>query len=503
MYASFSMILEAMERELRKKAVRSRIEGEFNIESVVLYRRGLAMAPGTLVIGGWQAMSGIDYAGMSGRVALIIASCEPELEPAPGVPCALFDSTPVKTLYQAALCAMQEISGFSRAVLKSVYRGNTLDEIVQRIHDRFTNPILIYDNSMRVLAYTRNDGLDERMWRDTVKHGALTDLRDDDVREVMRYLDEADARDGPFRYVANNLSESFCSCNIMVDEKRAGMVTVVELHHAISPAEQGYMQLLCLLLSFYFQKDALIKENGGLIYDRLILELTQGLIANRETLKMRLAASRWKLGEVNRALSMVFRRPLIGESDRQSVFHKLRLMDLPAKGMLEKDRIVVILSCKREEQQGSLERIRNFCEYNALRCGVSDAYDDILKTHMFVGQARLSLELSDETMAMYETVRYQNLMEYLSRYENKNELLHPAIEALSAIDAEQQTDYINTLRAYFACQHNQARAAQVMHIHRTTMFYRLQRITQLTGISLDDTRQMLLLQLSLEIHIRM
>jgi DNA-binding PucR family transcriptional regulator len=54
-----------------------------------------------------------------------------------------------------------------------------------------------------------------------------------------------------------------------------------------------------------------------------------------------------------------------------------------------------------------------------------------------------------------------------------------------------------TVRAYLDHGGNGPAAAEVLHIHRTTLYYRLGRVRDLTGLDLDDGRTRLALHLGL------
>ena len=43
-------------------------------------------------------------------------------------------------------------------------------------------------------------------------------------------------------------------------------------------------------------------------------------------------------------------------------------------------------------------------------------------------------------------------------------------------------------------------AARALHIHRTTLIYRLQRISELTGLRMDDAQEMLYAHFSLCVY---
>ena len=73
-----------------------------------------------------------------------------------------------------------------------------------------------------------------------------------------------------------------------------------------------------------------------------------------------------------------------------------------------------------------------------------------------------------------------------------------ALAVVQKHDVEHGTEYLLTLRAYFACNGNIAAMAEALHVHNNTVRYRLGRFTQDTGLDLEDveTRLWLWLRLS-------
>ena len=53
-----------------------------------------------------------------------------------------------------------------------------------------------------------------------------------------------------------------------------------------------------------------------------------------------------------------------------------------------------------------------------------------------------------------------------------------AIARIQAHDAEQQTDYLGTLRAYMAANGNISTMAAQLHVHNNTARYRVSRLTE-------------------------
>lgn len=68
---------------------------------------------------------------------------------------------------------------------------------------------------------------------------------------------------------------------------------------------------------------------------------------------------------------------------------------------------------------------------------------------------------------------------------------------VALLQADPQGALTHTLAAYLDNAGNSPRTAQALHIHRTSLYYRLGRIRELTGVDLDDGRVRLSLQLGL------
>ena len=77
-------------------------------------------------------------------------------------------------------------------------------------------------------------------------------------------------------------------------------------------------------------------------------------------------------------------------------------------------------------------------------------------------------------------------------------LCDEALVQLAGIDEESHTDYLDTVRAYLDNRLNAAAAARALSIQRSTFFYRLGRIKELTGLDIEkaDSEQLAHIALS-------
>ncbi len=75
-------------------------------------------------------------------------------------------------------------------------------------------------------------------------------------------------------------------------------------------------------------------------------------------------------------------------------------------------------------------------------------------------------------------------------------LSHPAKEMLDDYDREHHTELSKTLQAYLDHDRNMTTAADAIFVHRTTFCRRMDHIRKMTGIDLEDTDTLILLELS-------
>ncbi len=76
------------------------------------------------------------------------------------------------------------------------------------------------------------------------------------------------------------------------------------------------------------------------------------------------------------------------------------------------------------------------------------------------------------------------------------ETLGPLVEH----DERKQGDLIRTLTGFFEANGNLAKAATDLNVHRNTLVYRLERISELTSLNLEDPENRLILHLALKIQ---
>lgn len=85
-----------------------------------------------------------------------------------------------------------------------------------------------------------------------------------------------------------------------------------------------------------------------------------------------------------------------------------------------------------------------------------------------------------EHILSYEDNYLNHLLEASHNEINTETLIHPDLLYLQNYDRENNTEYMKTLKAYFLNNRNALNTSNYLHIHKSTFFYRIGKIADLT-----------------------
>jgi DNA-binding PucR family transcriptional regulator len=95
-------------------------------------------------------------------------------------------------------------------------------------------------------------------------------------------------------------------------------------------------------------------------------------------------------------------------------------------------------------------------------------------------------------------VHSQVLLSHVSdELERHPRLRHPGVMAMVAHDSDHKTDYASSVAAWLDAVGDIAAASERLHVHPNTLRYRLRRMGELFGITLDDPNERLSVWLQL------
>ncbi|MCO4253736.1 PucR family transcriptional regulator [Pseudarthrobacter cellobiosi] len=133
--------------------------------------------------------------------------------------------------------------------------------------------------------------------------------------------------------------------------------------------------------------------------------------------------------------------------------------------------------------------------------GVSSVMAGLAQAHTAFDQALITARAAVFLPSMGNVVRWDDLGIYavlmrLPAEELNNQVSPPAVIRL--IQHGNAGDLAHTAETFLDCAGDTGRAAKMLHVHRSTLYYRLERIEKVTGLDLSNGGDRLILHLGLK-----
>ncbi|MGE4509349.1 MAG: PucR family transcriptional regulator [Eubacteriaceae bacterium] len=175
------------------------------------------------------------------------------------------------------------------------------------------------------------------------------------------------------------------------------------------------------------------------------------------------------------------------------------------------DDLVILLTENQyhHDLMATAESISEYLNQYQILCGGVFPVNDLRDLPDFYLQGRLTAlyrywqetgnKETTATVTYYHQVAPAPLFLYLRQGEETRCFIHEALNQMKKYDQKNESDYFGTMIAY--CQHlfQKKETSLALHIHRNTLNYRLEKITELFSLDLTDYQTMLNLMLSAEL----
>lgn len=393
----------------------------------------------------------------------------------------------------------------------SLFTENSMDGILNIGENFLGNPIFILDTSYRIMARSSLAKLDNSSIE---THNGESYLLLDIVQLMQKNkcIDNIYNSDNAFFH---NSDEILIFCSIRINNITVGYISVLQSKRKFNAEDLELTNVLSKVFSIQLQKENLFISNSGLDEEYYLTDLLINRIDNVEYITERLQYINFNLYENLIILSVPFKQKY------KDYRHNFGLKELIKKiktilgnciSTYYKDTITFLISTEHKEviTDSLKETLLEFLKLNNLRCGISMVFQNLLHIQDFFYQSIYALELS-LCMKIDNTINYfEDYIEYYlfnmsmsttnDLYKiNLLTLVHPYIKKLIKFDDQNKTELFKTLKTYLENNRNANDTSIQLNIHRSTFFYRYNKIQGLLDISLGNNNNLFKLELSFKI----
>lgn len=373
--------------------------------------------------------------------------------------------------------------------LQVVEDGGGLKRLLKQAYACLGNWVVLCDTSFSIID-SWPDLPDDRAFS---KNGGRRFLQAEIVARMRSegIIDQLYRSDRPF-LVRPNDTIPLLFRTVSIQRKVMGYLCITSESRELTEDDVELVQILAKMVALEMQKSNFFMERSGIKYEFFLMDLLQGTIKNPDFLVQRMLLLGRKPTPWYHVLAFLI-------SDTVSIrinpnFYAEQIATLLPGCMVlyHEGALVAVRGAKSAVpiQEEEWPRLMDFVRLSNMVLLLSNACPDIAQVSAYYEQIRSMRLICSQQGPQSSVITFQEMLPKILSYslseENKKACLHPDLILLERYDTRHGTNYLETLRVYLSCGRNAARAADCLHLHKTTLFYRLRKLEELIGTNPEE-----------------
>lgn len=383
-----------------------------------------------------------------------------------------------------------------------------ISEIEAAANKILGNPMIITDESYKVIAYSKNSEVDDPIWSTIVENNycPYNIVQMTDYNQFWHRLKEQNYplfvdSDDFSPYIRRVVAE------IQSAGKTKGFIALLEKNKKISELDLHILQMVAKVISIKLkEKDSVSKALRQMESD-FISDLLHGKMKNEKMIQNRALSLEWDISNWYAVLCVDGK-----ENDRyigsilEDIKNKLNRLFQFCVYCFDGEQAFYILGFNDRAKLQNQYEIKSIMSNERLICSAGLAFptlQEVNKSYIQAKNCSNIVRLYTDKIPKKSFYSYNELAVYdllLQLYHSVNENYNfssQLLETLANIDQKEDTEYVLTLRHFFTNNQNVASTANSMYLHRNTINYRLNKIRKLLGEDFDHPSIRLYLNISI------
>ncbi len=466
--------------------------------------------PGVLYLGSVAVLQQIDSNHLPSQlICLADSSHSLEIHKVQKIDLALLRSNEdMEILFERTADIIGEYHQIYTEMIKRITDNRGLTEIINAMTSILGNPLYVADADFKVLARTDCDLKQPDEWRHIVENGIEDGYISSSVNDFYYMKDlvqKTENQKGPVFFSGNALyPHSFCTMNLNSHNKKIGLVTVFETERPFSIGTKATIEFFCDILIMEIQKNQTLIINEGVKLGYLFAEILTG--SHHSENELRKVVNYVDIVFPENFFIVVLKSRHDNRNHYELTFLRKKIISLIKNTIciIHQNNIVMLANdCSQEFSGQGLSEIENWLQDSQMVLGVSDDGSDIKQIRKSYQEALTAIDLGlkserEDRIFLYDRYRFAHLMDVIANLENSEAFGHPALARLQLYDCKKGANLVETLYCYMKNGRSQAQTAKELHLHRSSLQYRLTKMEEVMGGELDHYQTFLHLQLTYE-----
>jgi len=382
-------------------------------------------------------------------------------------------------------------------------KNRSIQDVLSLSESVIGNTITISDSSFALVAYTEGIDCNCHLTSRLIKNG----YHDQDAIDLFTKNKMTEKwRDAIDIYENDecNISDYPIICKVVhyYNNYYSHIVMLCD-HKKSTPGLKDLFKLLVDHLMVCFEKQWLDNNQMPHIHDSLLLSLAGPNNMSEETVKNRAKNS----GLPYNSKFVLFRIETEDASNilLQRVEREITNVFQETKVTLYKQSLLVLIIQPlkaKDKTEEILEKYKDILNRYKASCGVSNKFTCLMDVNLASHQAKIAIENAAVGQIRYFDDCY---IKHLLTSDPQNAMLATTTKAsntlkeLLSYDKKHGTNNLELLKAYLEFDRKATETAELMHMHRNNVIYRIGRICEQVNIDLDDPKERLRLLVAYEV----
>lgn len=385
------------------------------------------------------------------------------------------------------------IKNFTEKLYQSIVLDFDIQEICDLASNCLQNPLVILDNSLKHIAMSSDVELEDPIWIDQRKNGSFISEHSIQLLTKQTEYKKDYYNTEPVLLSKGELKYQRIISHIFVNNNPIGTIVIFEVHKKLQNIDLTFAKMISDVLSIKMKKDSFVLYSKGVIYEHIFYDLLNETISS-SALYERIQSQNLNIGDDIYVIAID-----ISEFDKtyktlQYFRNSLDEIIRDGKSVIFDNYIVIIIMHKSNIHlsEREINEINKFCLEKKLSAGISKCFHDISKLKFHFEQAVTALLLNHKLRKMHKLSFYEEfIVEHMIDIAFKNtdlkQFCNENLLKLIEYDESNNTTFVSTLYEFLVHERNLAHTAKVLHIHRNTLIYRINKIQEITNHDLENS----------------
>lgn len=384
--------------------------------------------------------------------------------------------------------------------------GVGLEDLARAILDITRHGVLIHDKRLKIIADAPSADL-LPFWESITEQ--LSKMENLPAHLQDRHQ-AGEQNVGSFQRLPGGISRVIVP--ITVSNIARGYLSLIGIEDTLDSLDHLVAEEGALICAIDMSRTKAVRETEKKLQSDLLTALLQENLSPRDA-KLWVDAMGLDITQAHTALQFAWDSPNPPSSRRLETVINGEIIRMSIKAILNPTGEAVICFCQiPPDDKGyllALELGTNILELTkseftnvAVRCGIGSPTTNLNQWHISFREAGLALDMATR-LGKDKPMYYPDLSVHrlLMLLENNPELEVFQNDTLGLLLSQgSKKKFIETLEAYYEHKGNLSQTAEALFIHRNTLSYRLERITEISGLDLNNHDTALAIQLALKIY---